>query len=236
MTDISISSNKTSDSTLSVPRLRDDGSNWSDYEPRITKALGAKGVWRHILGTAISPKPYTLVGSVPMLADGRTPATEDQIEAREQKIDDFDRKHYLAQHVLLLTISTRLGAKIKNMKTAEEMWNAIKTDATSKSTLFLIDAEDQLASMQCNDANDAKTHLTELKAHFELMTRRRDNLSQMGLSLSDTRFGTMIMGSLPLSYRPALQMISAASKANKTKLMSDELISFFMEEAEPLDT
>jgi hypothetical protein len=29
---------------LAIPKLRDDGSNWADYAPRIQKAMGAKGL------------------------------------------------------------------------------------------------------------------------------------------------------------------------------------------------
>ena len=60
-------------------------SNWSDYEPHIQKAMGSKGLWRHVEGTAISPKPYALDAGVPVLADGWTPAMEEQIEAKETK-------------------------------------------------------------------------------------------------------------------------------------------------------
>ena len=101
-TSLTIGSN--SDATsLSVPKLCDDGSNWSDYLPRVERALGAKGLWRHVLGTAIAPKPYVLVSGVPVLPDGRTPAMEDQIESKESRIADFDKKEYLAQHVILST-------------------------------------------------------------------------------------------------------------------------------------
>ena len=67
-------------------KLRDDGSNWADYKPRIQRAIGSKGLWRHVEGTAIAPKPYALVAGVSILTDGTTQATEDQIEARETKI------------------------------------------------------------------------------------------------------------------------------------------------------
>ena len=41
----SLSIGSISDSTaLSVPKLVDDGSNWPDYEPRIERALGSKGL------------------------------------------------------------------------------------------------------------------------------------------------------------------------------------------------
>ena len=45
----------------------------------------------------------------------------------------------------------------------------VKVDATTKSTLFLIDAKDQLASMKLADNSDPNTHLSELNEHFQLM-------------------------------------------------------------------
>ena len=163
------STNNSNTTTLAVLKLCDDGSNWADYEPRIQRALRSKGLWRHIEGTAIAPKLYVLVTGVPVLVDGTTQATEDQIEARETKIIDYDKCEYLAQHVILSTTSTRLGNKIKNLKTSLDMWDAVKADATTKSTLFLLDTEDQLTSMKLTENNNPKVHLTEVKQHFQLM-------------------------------------------------------------------
>ena len=47
--------------------------------------------------------------------DGMTPAMEDQIEARETKIIDYDKCEYLTQHIILSTTSTHLSNKIKNL-------------------------------------------------------------------------------------------------------------------------
>ena len=80
MTNLSL--NYSSDSTsLLVPKLCDDGSNWSDYQPRIERAMGSKGLWRHVLGTAVAPKPYMLRNGVYVLSDGSTEASEEQIES-----------------------------------------------------------------------------------------------------------------------------------------------------------
>ena len=237
-TSLTIGSN--SDATsLSVPKLRDDGSNWSDYQPRVERALGAKGLWRHVVGTAIAPKPYALLNGVPVLPDGKTPATEDQVESKELKIADFDKKEYLAQHVILSSTSTRLGVKIKSLKTAKEMWDVVTTDATSKSTLFILDAEDQLSAMKLEDNNDPKEHLTEIKQHFQTMLQRHENLMKMGSEVSETRLNTMIMSSLPESYRPTLQTITAAKRASaltggttSKKMKPSDLIAFLIEEAQ----
>ena len=231
--------NNSDTTTLAVLKLHDDGSNWADYKPRIQRALGSKGLWRHVEGTAIAPKLYALVAGVPILVDGTTQATEDQIEARETKIIDYDKREYLAQHVILSTTSTRLGNKIKNLKTSHDMWDAVKVDATMKSTLFLLDAEDQLASMKLTENDDPKAHLTEVKQHFQLMGQRHNNLLKMGSTISDSRYNTIIMSLLPESYRPTLQTITAAERAStllgtssSRAMKPDNLITFIMEEAQ----
>ena len=109
--------------------------------------MGEKGLWIHVEGKATPPKPYQLVNNIPTLSDGKTKATEEQIETREARIIDYEKHEFLAQHIILSTTSTRIGAVIKNLNTTHEMWEKVKTDATTKSTLYLIDVEDQLANM-----------------------------------------------------------------------------------------
>src|ERR1700678_1349664 len=132
--------NSNSDTTiLAIPKLRDDGSNWSDYYPRIQNTMGAKGLWRHVLGTAVAPVPYVVSQGKPMLSDGKTLATDDQIDTKESRIVEFEKREYLAKHILLSTTSTRLaslGARIKDLATAKAMWNIVQDDASSKSTLY----------------------------------------------------------------------------------------------------
>ena len=237
MSTITMSSNSKSTS-LAVPKLRDNGRNWADYEPRIRKALGSKGLWRHVEGTAVAPKPYVIADGIPVLSDGKTPATNEQLETKETRIYEFEKREYLAQHIILSTTSTRLGANIKDFDTTKEMWDVVKADATTKSTLYILDAEDQLSSMKLDENDDPKTHLMELKQHFQLMLQRRDNLVKMGSTILDTCFKTIIMSSLPELYRPTLQTITAAKRANKltggksTGMKHADLVASITEEAQ----
>ena len=194
------STNNSDTTTLAVPKLHDDGSNWADYEPCIQRALGLKGLWRHVKGTAIVPKPYALVTRVPTPVDRMTQAMENQIEAREMKIINYDKRKYLTQHVILSTTSTCLGNKIKNLKTSHEMWDAVKVDPMTKSTLFLLNMEDQLASMGLTENDDPKAHLMEVKQHFQLIGQRHDNLLKMGSMISNLCYNTIIMSLLLESY------------------------------------
>jgi len=53
--------------------------------------MGSKGLWRHIQGTAIAPKPYAMVNGIPTLPDGKTEAMEEQVEAKETRIIEFNK-------------------------------------------------------------------------------------------------------------------------------------------------
>ena len=60
----------------------------------------------------------------------------------------------------------------------------------------------------------------------------------MGSTLSESGFNTIIMSSLPESYQPSLQTITAAERVNKLSggqssgIKSDDLIEFLIEEAQ----
>ena len=112
MSTLTMNSNADS-SSLSVPKLRDDRSNWADYEPRLRKAIGSKGLWRHVEGLAVALKLYVIADGIPVLSDGKTQATEEQLETKEVRIIEFKKKEYLAQHIILSTTSIRLGSKNK---------------------------------------------------------------------------------------------------------------------------
>jgi len=179
-----------------------------------------------------------LLNGIPVLLDGKMGATEEQIETREIRIMDFDKKEYLAQHIILSTTSTRLGSKIKELKTTKEMWEVVVADVTTKNKLFLLDAEEQLMSMKLSDNDDSKAHLIEIKQHFQVMLQCHENLIKIGSTLSDTRFNTLIMMSLPESYCPTLQTITAAKQASaltgtlSQKMKANNLIAFLIEEAQ----
>jgi hypothetical protein len=118
------------------------------------------------------------------------------------------------------------------------MWKIIKEDTMSKSTLYILDAEDQLSSIKLTDNDDPKTHLVELKTHFQMMLQCRDNLMKIVSAMTESRFNIVIMSSLPELYRPTLQTITTLKQASKLSGMqsramkADGLITFIIKEAQ----
>src|ERR1700678_3113465 len=70
------------------------------------------------------------------------------------------------------------------------------------------------------------------------MLQRRDNLIKIGSTMSETLFNIIIMSSLPESYHPTLQTITASERMSKLSggqssvMKSDDLISFIIGEAQ----
>src|ERR1700679_1534530 len=70
------------------------------------------------------------------------------------------------------------------------------------------------------------------------MLQLRDNLITIGSTISESRFNIIIMSSLPASYRPTLQTITATERINRLSgrqantMKSDDLIAFIIEEAQ----
>ena len=175
--------------------------------------MEVKGLWKHVEGKVTPPKPYAKVNGIAVLSDGKTQATEEQIEAHKRRIDDFTKAASLAKHIILLTMSACIGMKIETLTTVKEMWDEVKKDTTAKSMPYLVDVECQLKSMRLSESSDPKTHLAKLKLHFQLMMSRHKNLLEMGSSFSEQKLITLITSSLPNSYRPALQTLTAADRA-----------------------
>jgi hypothetical protein len=113
-------SNHSTGNVISVPKLRDNGSNWVDYDSKVQSMLGAKGVIRHVEGTTIKPSMYVMDGGQYIVKEG-VAATEEQIEAREKRIDEYMQREHTAQHILLTSVSPRIALIIRS-KSAKQMW------------------------------------------------------------------------------------------------------------------
>src|ERR1700731_3186691 len=145
-----------SNSAIAVPRLHDDGANWPDYQSKARTAMGARGLIRHVDGTARKPVPCPEINGVPMKKLG-VEATDDELEEKEKKLDEYKQKEYGVQHVMLTTISPRLATLIKSMS-ASQMWMVIHNDTTKKSQLHKVDTCCRLQTMLCDKDSDIKAN------------------------------------------------------------------------------
>jgi hypothetical protein len=133
-----------------------------------------------------------------------TVVTEDQINAKEKKLDEYEQKEYMACHVILGTILIHLLLTMKSLKSEKEMWDAVKKDATTKSKIHQVDTRCRLQQSKCDEDGDVKAHLIE-------MVKLHNELAGMGTSIGEEEFSTIILGLLPASYRTLLLTVTIAT-------------------------
>src|ERR1700726_1939547 len=115
-------------SSFAIIKLCDDGSNWPDYEMRAKTAMGAKGLIRHVEGTARRPLPFDVENGRPITEPGK-PATRLELE---RAMDEYEQKEYAARHIMLTTVSPQLSTMLRANTSAAQMWQQIILDATKK--------------------------------------------------------------------------------------------------------
>ena len=108
------------------------------------------------------------------------PATEEEIENAETKMDTYEQKEAMCKHILMSSVSPCLCSKIKSLVTPNEMGAAISTDVKNKLTLQKMDVRRLLEAMKLAENLDATTHVSEMEAHFHLMQERVDELATIG--------------------------------------------------------
>jgi hypothetical protein len=118
------------------------------------------------------PIPYALINSISIVSTNLyIPAMEDPIETRERKIMEYEQKEYLAQHLILSSTLLHLSQKLLQHITVKAMWDDIKLNATTKSSLHQVNILNRLQPIKCPSSLGSKIHLSEVKSHFEKMTQ-----------------------------------------------------------------
>ena len=130
----------TSSVLYSIPKLAEDGSNWITYKERMLTAIGGRGLMRYVDGRAKTPAPFALDPKTnkPLTVKGAE-ATEAEIEALDDKLDDYYQKDALVKQHIFSTISDRLLLRVQSLLSASKIWAEIRTIHEGKTELVQID-------------------------------------------------------------------------------------------------
>src|SRR5258708_4261827 len=76
-----------------LPKLASDGENWLTYHERVLNAATARGLCRHLVGTALKPSPLVeKAGKFYLSTDNKSPLSEDDLDKHETSIDSWEQK------------------------------------------------------------------------------------------------------------------------------------------------
>ncbi|KAJ7318789.1 hypothetical protein DFH08DRAFT_714517, partial [Mycena albidolilacea] len=122
-----------------LPKLKDDGSNWGTYKDLIMNALIAKGLRRHVVGTARAPPDLTERDGEFFLPNRLAPLSDTELEEREDKLDEYLQKQAQVRQIIYETVSEATFMRIKSQPTAQRMLAALTSIFENKGEMVQMD-------------------------------------------------------------------------------------------------
>jgi hypothetical protein len=116
-----------------------------------------------------------------------------EIDELDKKIDEYQQKNALVKQQVFSTITDWLLLHVQNLGAASLIWAEICQIHEGKTELVQIDMRRRMQETRCDEGADVRTHFSEL-------LKLRKSLAGMGVSIADTDFHAIILGSLPESY------------------------------------
>ena len=194
------------DTKITVTKLVVDGSNWVTYRDRMQWAIDSRSLSIHLTSPTITQE-YKDAGNVGIM----TP----KIRWRHDQA--------AVKQLIGSSVPDTVFNAIKTGNTAKDVWDQLKKLFEGRTTLILVDLGRHLQTTHCAEEDS-------ICKHFEWLTDLHQQLAAMGKTVPDSKYASILMGSLPPSYQPTLSAISVAAEmsgttptpAIVTKLATDE--------------
>jgi hypothetical protein len=188
----------------SIPKLLANGANWSIYKMRLEIVIQSLGHEGHFTGK--SPCP-----TIPALAADKANAADIDKAIEAKSLWKTCESH--ACHVLASTIPNITLCKVYGKKSVAEMWATVCLEYQDKTALAQSDMRAALQSMRCKENGN-------LRAHLDLMCKKKDDLVQARVNFTDKEFSVWIIGSLPCYYAGYISNLTSAAKLLERGLKS----------------
>ena len=176
---------------INVTKLVTDGSNWVTYHNRMLWAIESCSLSKHLTKTSIT-QAYKDMGEVGTVL----------LEMR-WCLDQATVKQLIA-----MSIPDSVFNNIKTGTSAKDVWDVLKKLYEGYTTLIPVDLGRQLQTTRCAEEDS-------IHEHFEQLADLHKQLVAMG-AMSDAKFASILMGSLPSLYQPTLSGIPTAAEMSTT--------------------
>jgi hypothetical protein len=219
---------KLGDDLMKVPKLEVGGTNWVVYKDRFLWSIDARGLLEHVDGSEQEPECPVQTRYAPKKdRDGKDtsemsqiPYTADEqflLKEWKENLREWKQGEAIVKQQVAATIPDSLFMKIRDKKTAREIWEALQGDFQNKSKMVAVDLRRRLQQERCSEKGD-------VRAHFAKLRTMREDLAAMGHPPNEDEFYAIILGSLPSSYEPFISAMNATSSVLGTFLSSDNLM------------
>jgi len=131
----------------------------------------------------------------------------------------------VVNQILDTTIPDLVVNQIKTAYEPKDVWENLKELFEEKSRNLLEDLGKKFQNTRCGEYDD-------VRAHLEKLANLRERLSSLGRTIGDTEYVSVILGSLPPSYYPAVDSLAISYEASDNDLTPTAVIRMAINEEE----
>ena len=151
-----------------------------------------------------------------------------QLDDLEKCWDDYNQRKATIMAQIFTMVPDSVLIEILNLATAKEIWEAVCAKHEMKALTVKVDMWRQMYEMRCKDESNIRTHL-------ETLMSTQEQLAGMNAALTDDDLVTVILSSLPKSYRSLINVIMMSAMHAKVQLEPDHVVGMLIDEFERLE-
>ena len=185
-----------------------DGANWVSSKSRLQLTFKHRKWADHLTSTTIT-KRYTNKGNVRGIT-----ATE-----------RWENDEIAAIDWIATTLPNVVWIPLMNHTTVKEIWDTLVAEYEDRSEISLIDLDRQMTSKRCGEDDNVRDHINEL-------VLMREKLASMGETITDRKFGQLLLGSMPPSYASVRTALSGIALTQSTKPTTSIVTKLIIDEYE----
>ncbi|PIL23016.1 hypothetical protein GSI_14323 [Ganoderma sinense ZZ0214-1] len=184
------SSTSLADFVNAIDKLEVRSKNWVSFKRNFTIAVRQKDVWDHFDGT--SPRP--------MPADANAPTP-----AETKALKEWNKAENTALYLLLLKIPESILSKYEDLATVALMWTSISDEFQKKLLLARTTLRADFMSMRAAPGADLHMEFDRVRAAYS-------ELLNVGITISDGEYSSMLVSFLPSELSSFVSQLSATAK------------------------
>ena len=175
------------DLKINVVKLAVDGSNWITYRDRLQFALSVHRWTEHLTHTTVTAT-YINAGA----KNGMTPAQR------------WDHDETIIKYLITSSVPDSIFNRIKSGTHVKDVWDTLKKSLEDRAQNLLMDLTKRIQNTKCTEGN--------VRTHFNQLVDMREQLAALGQCIADHEFATILLCSLPPSYKPTYGQITTAAE------------------------
>ena len=191
-----------------IERLDSDGSNWVSYKARLQSAFLSHEWEEHLTETTVTAS-YINLGNVNNITPDRR-WTLDERAARQWIVSSIPNTIFLP---------------IMGNATVKGLWDALVLEFEGRSTTAIADLEHQINTTYCGDNENVRDHI-------EKLALMRERLASLGDTMTDRKYGQILIGSMPSMYSHVRASIASAALISHNPASSTDIAKLIIDEYE----